>query len=289
MIATLSMNLFGCVEGNLSLESTDSFYDPAGARLSVGKFRLMGSHSLKNEQISSAKILVTGLDVRSTDGEFFEYAIEPFVMDLIALQQGAGSILARVKLPAGEYDLLRIHTAEAGEASLGGEILPLIIPSGEQSGLKVFFSPALRIEEEKLTVGFAEFDLSESFVVTGGPNAVVHFKPVLRVSVIQPVELGTPPVINDDTSVTDDAIDENTDETADETIDDGNVTEDGDVTDDGSVVDDGGTTTDGSLPGDGSVIDDESTPPADEGSTSGDTGSLPDDSNDEVFMPWIGI
>ena len=236
LVSLTALSMFGCVEGNmlqdadneLSLINGDFSSD---ARLSVGKFRLMGSKGANYDAIVAARIQVSGIDARTVDGEYFRYAAD-FELDLIALQEGAGSVLARIKLPAGEYDQVRLHTAAAGEVVLAdGSVFPLRIPSGEQSGLKIFFSPSLVIGADQLTIGVVEFDITKSFVFTS--NTEVQFKPVLKVGVTQPLEIVSPG--------------SNTDIPADDT-------------------EDGGDTT---IPAD-------------------DT-QLPDDSSDDVFMPWIGV
>ncbi|OFZ22387.1 MAG: hypothetical protein A2X94_00115 [Bdellovibrionales bacterium GWB1_55_8] len=205
MLTALSLTLVGCVE---SVLEPGLQMDPgSGTLLSPGKFRLMGSHSAQNNEVSSATVLVTGIDVRSIDGSFLDYAVAPFVMDLMEFQNNPASIMARVMLPSGEYDLVRIHTSESGEAVLAsGEVLPLIVPSGEQSGIKLFFSPAFKVQQETITIGFARFDLERSFVITGGPHSKVHFKPVVRVNATQPIVIDAPadapveaPVIDDGT------------------------------------------------------------------------------------------
>ena len=224
IFVALSIALTGCIDPSLLGEEANidlNLISHGNARLGASKFRLMASSSARNEEVASARILITGMDVRAVDGSFFSYAVDPYEMDLMDFQNYSGLILARVQLPPGEYDLVRLHTAEKGEAILvSGGVLPLIVPSGESSGLKVFFNPSLKIAEGSLTIGVAAFDLHKSFVIAAGNTGKVLFKPVLRVSASAPI-IVTPP-----------------------------------AEDDGEV-----------------------TPPA----------VLPDDGNDDVFMPWIGV
>jgi hypothetical protein len=65
-----------------------------------------------------------------------------FTVDLKNLQSGLDAILPEIDIPAGSYSQLRLITAEKAQVSFttteGTE--PVMIASGQQTGLKVNFS-----------------------------------------------------------------------------------------------------------------------------------------------------
>lgn len=165
----------------------------------LGKLKVMTAADENAERtdlsVMSIRITVTGIDARTTDGVFYRFQVEGFDVDLVQLEDGLSLALSRVKIPAGSYDLIRLHTTAAGEVRYqDGTSETLVVPSGTTTGLKIHFEPAIAIQGEQLTVTLLEFDVLKSLVRT---SKAVLFKPVVRTQVVGPV---TPPAPVDDGS-----------------------------------------------------------------------------------------
>lgn len=132
--------------------------------------------------VKSATISFDRLDLRGSDEAFTSYALQPMEVDLMNLSPGVGLILSKIKIPLGSYDMIRLRAAGPGLITYqDGHTSAFEIPSGSESGLKIFFDAPLEITGNDLVVAIVRFDVSRSFVFMG--NGDVNFKPVLRVAV----------------------------------------------------------------------------------------------------------
>ena len=112
-------------------------------------------------------------------------------VNLLDLVNGVSEQLVGTEVPAGTYDLIRVYVEDPNivmkdpEATTYG----LKVPSGAQSGIKVFLDPPLQVVgglTEELTL---DFDVSRSFVPKGGsannPEGITgfNFTPVIRAGI----------------------------------------------------------------------------------------------------------
>ena len=164
--------------------------------LGQGKIKVLAAASGLNEQntIKAATIGVNEVHLRSVSGQWFRFQIEPFVLDIFDLGAGVGEAIARGSTDAGLYDHVRLITEEWGAATLMDDsTIPLRVPSGPTSGLKVFFDTPIGVENGLLTVAQLEFDVSKSFVFTPGGNNIptdAMLKPVIRTYVTGAMDPG---------------------------------------------------------------------------------------------------
>ena len=140
--------------------------------------------------IESATVTITKVEIRKAgenDGNPFIVLSEiPVTIDLFQLRNGITEELVNLEIPQGNYDLIRLYV---DEASLKIKDQPnaynLKVPSGKQTGIKVFISPVLIVEGGLTTELLLDFDLSRSFVMRGnmqhaaGVNGFI-FKPCIR-------------------------------------------------------------------------------------------------------------
>ena len=140
--------------------------------------------------IVSATVTITKVEIRKAgenDGNPFIVLSEiPVTIDLFQLRNGITEELVNLEIPQGNYDLIRLYV---DEASLKIKDQPnaynLKVPSGKQTGIKVFISPVLIVEGGLTTELLLDFDLSRSFVMRGnmqhaaGVNGFI-FKPCIR-------------------------------------------------------------------------------------------------------------
>jgi len=78
-----------------------------------------------------------------------------------------------------------VYVAEASIVLTDGQEFDLTIPSGAQTGIKIFINPPIEVEGGLTSEVLLDFDLSKSFEVQGDPNTPVgingfHFTPVIR-------------------------------------------------------------------------------------------------------------
>lgn len=243
--------------------------------------RAEGRESVPPSMIA-AEIGIQKIEARSVEGNWFRFVIEPVRIDLLNPSLEAGMVLARAKLPIGSYDLIRFVTEASGTARFDdGTELPLTIPSGEQSGLKVFFDGgALAISDSQAQQATFTFDLQDVFHF--GRDGVM-MRPVLRVEV-SVLEIPTGDSGSTDSS-TDGTVDNGDAGSADGSTDssgsnDGSAgTEDPAAGDDSSPTDDGGSDP---TSGDGSSGSTDS-------STSDPTSGGDSTNPDTIDSGWISV
>lgn len=140
--------------------------------------------------VESATVTITKIEVRKArqpDGNpFIVVSEDTLTMDLLALRNGITKDLPAIDLPQGSYDLIRLYVDNAG---LKIKDQPLEynvkVPSGHQTGIKIFISPALNVEGGLTSELLLDFDLARSFVMRGnlthaaGVNGFI-FKPCIR-------------------------------------------------------------------------------------------------------------
>jgi Domain of unknown function (DUF4382) len=74
------------------------------------------------------------------DDSWVTVAIGPFPLDLLGLQGGTFGTLGVTQLPAGDVDSLRLVLQDGPSSYVvtsAGAKLPLVVPSGEQAGIRV--------------------------------------------------------------------------------------------------------------------------------------------------------
>ncbi len=140
------------------------------------------------EFIEEATVTITKIEIRNMD-ESEEY---PFItvfedtveINLIELRNGVQAELSEVEIPAGNYDLIRLYVDEATISVKDYSTYNLKVPSGAQTGIKVFIDPHIRVAGG-LTEILLDFNLDKSFILKGNINTPAgikgfNFKPVIR-------------------------------------------------------------------------------------------------------------
>ena len=112
----------------------------------------------------------------------------PASYDLLSLQGGVTAALGTATIPTGSYSQMRFVVDSARITLAGGLTFPggsatttLTVPSGMQTGIKVTFDTPVQVTPGQ-TVLVADFDVSQSFVLTGPSTAPTGaiFKPVIH-------------------------------------------------------------------------------------------------------------
>ena len=141
--------------------------------------------------VESTAVTITKVEIRKvcdsiSDGNpYMVVSEDTMILDLLKLRNGITADLADVEVPQGKYDLVRLYVDQASLKIKDGDSYSVKVPSGRQTGIKVFVKPALSVEGGLTSELLLDFDLSRSFVMRGNPhkpsgiNGFI-FKPVIR-------------------------------------------------------------------------------------------------------------
>lgn len=141
------------------------------------------------EYVEEALVRIIKVEIReknSEDGYPFLTLMEDTVtIDLIDLRNGVTAVLLETDVPVGEYDLVRLYVDHAGITIKDWDTYSMKVPSGAQTGIKIFMSPSIRVEGGLTSELLLDFDISKSFVLKGNmytPAGIkgFNFKPVIR-------------------------------------------------------------------------------------------------------------
>jgi hypothetical protein len=141
------------------------------------------------ELIEEASVTITKVEIRiagETEGypflTLFEDTIE---FNLLELRNGVMAELLDLEVPVGKYNLVRLYVDEASIRIKGWDSYTLKVPSGAQTGIKIFINPDLGVKGGLTTELLLDFNLDRSFVLKGNMNTPAgingfNFKPVIR-------------------------------------------------------------------------------------------------------------
>ncbi len=141
--------------------------------------------------VQSVFITVTGVEVQPTNGSALTFNLaQPLTVDLLTLQQGSiAPLVNSAKVPAGSYDWIRlvldtsagkdyVLACSSGTTCASPTQIPLTIPSGAETGLKIVRGFTMPVNGAIHLV--VDFNVSRSVVPV--PNSTSWLlKPVLRV------------------------------------------------------------------------------------------------------------
>ncbi|MFD2587014.1 DUF4382 domain-containing protein [Croceitalea marina] len=126
-------------------------------------------------------------DEENDDSSFVVLMEDEIDTNLLELTNGVTEQLANVEVPVGTYDLFRVYVRGVNVVLTDGRTFDLKVPSGEQSGIKVFIKPGLTVAGGLSSDLLLDFDVSRSFVAKGNTKRVdgingFNFKPVIKAS-----------------------------------------------------------------------------------------------------------
>jgi len=145
------------------------------------------------DMIESATVNIFKVEIRKVgDGEEdgYPYIELPLPDDsngfnLLELRNGVTADLVEMGIEPGNYDLIRLYVDEAELKVKEGDEYKVKVPSGQQTGIKIFMEPALKVVSELTTEVVLDFNLEKSFVLKGNANTPAgikgfNFKPVVK-------------------------------------------------------------------------------------------------------------
>ncbi|MFC1481840.1 DUF4382 domain-containing protein [Candidatus Neomarinimicrobiota bacterium] len=173
----LSLMISGC---------TDSTSNEDDGTLSV----LITDAPFPSDLVAEAIIIIDSLDIRAKadgagDGPFTTLSQERGTYDLMDLRNGVTASLVNLDVPAGTYDLVRLFVDSAYVVLNDGQTYALRVPSGNNTGLKVFIRPQIEVIDGITSELLIDMDVSKSFLVQRiGQSSTTElrftFKPVIR-------------------------------------------------------------------------------------------------------------
>ena len=143
------------------------------------------------DMIDSAMVTITKIEMRKkSEGEELGYPYitvleEPVEFNLLDLRNGITADLVDIEIEAGNYDLIRLYVEEASLTVKEGETFSLKVPSGSQTGIKMFMEPDLHVAGGLTTDVLLDFNVEKSFILKGNTKSPAgikgfNFKPVIR-------------------------------------------------------------------------------------------------------------
>jgi len=151
--------------------------------------------------ISEANITIFKIEARLQEGSmeeedpeeqegqnsFIVLSEEERDVNLIELVNGLTETIVDIDVPVGSYDLIRIYIKGVNVVLTDGTKFDLKVPSGEQTGIKVFIDPSILVSGEVSADLLLDFDVSRSFIPKGSSKDVsgiigFNFKPVIKAS-----------------------------------------------------------------------------------------------------------
>ncbi|MGB5661652.1 DUF4382 domain-containing protein [Eudoraea sp.] len=107
--------------------------------------------------------------------------------NLLTLTNGITETLVDINVPTGSYDLIRIYVKGINVVLKDGSTFDLKVPSGEQTGIKVFVKPSINVSGEISSDLLLDFDVGRSFIPKGNIKNIsgitgFNFKPVIKAS-----------------------------------------------------------------------------------------------------------
>ena len=114
--------------------------------------------------VESATVTITKVEIRKvcdtiSDGNPYMVVSEDTIsFDLLQLRNGITEDLADVEVQQGKYDLVRLYVDQASLKIKDGDSYNVKVPSGKQTGIKVFIKPALSVEGGLTSELLLDFD-----------------------------------------------------------------------------------------------------------------------------------
>lgn len=142
--------------------------------------------------IDAATVHIVKVEIRKvTEGDEDGYPFIPLKLELtdpinlLDLRNGVTSKLVEADIDPGMYDLIRLYVDEAGLTVKKGPDYSIKVPSGAQTGIKIFLEPALKVAGGLTSDVLLDISVEHSFILKGNMDTPAgikgfNFKPVIR-------------------------------------------------------------------------------------------------------------
>lgn len=139
--------------------------------------------------VAEANVTINKIEIRKKDdtqgSPFITLSEEVMDFNMLDLTNGVTAGLVDLSIEAGEYDLVRLYVSDASIKLKDGSEFAVKVPSGDETGIKVFISPSLVVKGGLTSELLLDLDVSKSFVLKGdlsSPSGVegFNFSPVIK-------------------------------------------------------------------------------------------------------------
>lgn len=143
------------------------------------------------DQVAEANVTISKIEARKageTEGNpFIVLSEEELSFNLLDLTNGITANLVNTEVPEGSYNLFRLYIKSANIVLKDGRNFDMFVPSGSQTGIKIFVEPEIVVAGGLSAELLLDFDVSQSFVVLGNDQTPAGikgfiFKPVIKAS-----------------------------------------------------------------------------------------------------------
>jgi hypothetical protein len=132
-------------------------------------------------EMVAALVSIDLVEIRSADSVSTILSNSAQVFDLLSLQDDSSIVLVDRTIPVDTYSQLRLHVgSEATVEFDDGSTQDLIIPSGQQTGIKILLQDVDLYSSEDTLAIMLDFDAHASFV-SGSADGPLLFKPVIKI------------------------------------------------------------------------------------------------------------
>ena len=172
--------------GRLSVNLTDApFPHDLVAEANVTIFKIDARYKGDMNIISEVEDNSDSSMITEEKSSFVVLMEDEMEVNLLELTNGVTKNLVDLDVPVGIYDLVRVYVKGVNVVLTDGSTFDLKIPSGEQTGIKIFIKPGLVVEGGLSADLLLDFDVSKSFVAKGGGSNFenitgFNFKPVIK-------------------------------------------------------------------------------------------------------------
>jgi|GEM_PF-171427 len=143
--------------------------------------------------VEEANVTISKIEIRKDLEEAASDTGYPFITlydstetyNLLELRNGVTETLVDMEVPTGKYDLIRMYVDNASLTLTNGNTYDVKVPSGTQTGIKIFIEPSVQVQGGLTSNLLLDFDISKSFILKGNLNSPAgvkgfNFKPVIR-------------------------------------------------------------------------------------------------------------
>jgi len=147
------------------------------------------------ELVAEANVTINKIDIRkSNDSEGNPYVTlseEEMSFNLLELTNGVTASLVDLDIEVGSYDQIRLYVSDASVKLSDGTEFDLFVPSGAQTGIKIFINPSIVIAGALTTELLLDFNVSKSFVPQGNISTPAGIKGFIFTPVIKASNIST--------------------------------------------------------------------------------------------------
>lgn len=166
--------------------------DDSTSKDATGKLKLQLTDApFPTDLVAEANVTINKIEIRksgeSEENPFVLLSEEVRTFNLLTLSNGVTANLVDLDIPVGSYDLIRLYVDQAEIVLKDGTKYDLKVPSGAQTGIKIFIDPAVEVAGGLTAELLLDFNVSKSFVVQGNMDTPAGikgfiFKPTIKAS-----------------------------------------------------------------------------------------------------------